>query len=426
MDIRRIVLGLALLAFASPLIAQSPPSKSVLRAEAQKLLEAKNYPEAALKYEALIRYDRKNVSVFYDYACCLALSGRKEEAFRTLDRAIDAGYRDANHLLSDDDLEGLRSDEKWQKSLEHVKKKEQAYLRDLSDPGRAKFVTSDIRLFWKVFDLAMKAKPEERESIFDREYFDRGTIGLSDFKAVRRIPSKRLVSYIEKHPKFFAAVRSETLKVESQKREVLEDFRRMKAIYPAATFPPVYFCIGPFSGGGTVSQNGLLLSAEMVAKSEGMPTEELSDWERSVMSGVTDLPPLISHELIHFQQKYPTHSTLLAACIQEGSADFLSEKIAGRLMERTREVQHRYGNAHEQELWDQFQTEMQGKVTRNWLYSGSEKGERPVDMGYWMGYKICEAYYNGMADKSQAVRDILEIKDFPEFLKASGYGRGRE
>ena len=38
-----------------------------------------------------------------------------------------------------------------------------------------------------------------------------------------------------------------------------------------------------------------------------------------------------------------------------------------------------------------------------------------------MGYKICEAYYAHTEDKKQAVKDILEIKNFPDFLKASRY-----
>jgi hypothetical protein len=42
-------------------------------------------------------------------------------------------------------------------------------------------------------------------------------------------------------------------------------------------------------------------------------------------------------------------------------------------------------------------------------------------MGYWMGFKISEAYYKNAADKKQAVRDILVVKDCQEFLTASRY-----
>ena len=42
-------------------------------------------------------------------------------------------------------------------------------------------------------------------------------------------------------------------------------------------------------------------------------------------------------------------------------------------------------------------------------------------MGYYVGYRIVEAYYRRAPDKRAAVRDILRIQDFPAFLAASGY-----
>ena len=53
--------------------------------------------------------------------------------------------------------------------------------------------------------------------------------------------------------------------------------------------------------------------------------------------------------------------------------------------------------------------------------SGEAAKERPADLGYYIGYKICEAYYQNAKDKKQAIKDILGIKDFNQFLKDSGY-----
>lgn len=38
-----------------------------------------------------------------------------------------------------------------------------------------------------------------------------------------------------------------------------------------------------------------------------------------------------------------------------------------------------------------------------------------------MGYKICQSYYEELADKKQAVHDILNISDYPAFLARSRY-----
>jgi uncharacterized protein YjaZ len=64
---------------------------------------------------------------------------------------------------------------------------------------------------------------------------------------------------------------------------------------------------------------------------------------------------------------------------------------------------------------------MHGKKFDNWLYQGDRAKDKPADLGYYVGYKICEAYYKNAANKKQAVKEILEIKDFDQFLKGSRY-----
>jgi uncharacterized protein YjaZ len=82
---------------------------------------------------------------------------------------------------------------------------------------------------------------------------------------------------------------------------------------------------------------------------------------------------------------------------------------------------HTYANPRERKLWEEFRQEMNGKSSINWLYNGSQAKDRPADLGYYIGYKICEAYYQNAANKKQAVKDILEIKDSNQFLRASMY-----
>jgi hypothetical protein len=47
---------------------------------------------------------------------------------------------------------------------------------------------------------------------------------------------------------------------------------------------------------------------------------------------------------------------------------------------------------------------------------GKGKEGRPNDLDYWMGYKITETYY-----QNSAVDDILNMKDFGDFMKKSGF-----
>ena len=47
---------------------------------------------------------------------------------------------------------------------------------------------------------------------------------------------------------------------------------------------------------------------------------------------------------------------------------------------------------------------------------------RPADLGYYVGFRIAESYFERTTDKKKAIRDILTARDYPAFLRASGYG----
>ena len=49
----------------------------------------------------------------YNLACSYALLRRLDEAFESLDAAVDLGYRDPAHLSEDPDLDPLRSDPRF-------------------------------------------------------------------------------------------------------------------------------------------------------------------------------------------------------------------------------------------------------------------------------------------------------------------------
>ncbi|MBC7868547.1 MAG: hypothetical protein H7X88_13510, partial [Gloeobacteraceae cyanobacterium ES-bin-316] len=60
--------------------------------------------------------------------------------------------------------------------------------------------------------------------------------------------------------------------------------------------------------------------------------------------------------------------------------------------------------------------------TSGWLYNGiSVTTQRPADLGYYVGFKICAAYYQKAPDKLQAISAILHIKNYQDFLIQSGY-----
>jgi hypothetical protein len=239
--------------------------------------------------------------------------------------------------------------------------------------------------------------------------------------ALFAIFDKTLAKAIESRPNFFKSIRALTANIDKQRAETVAAFRKFKKLYPEAIFPDAWFVIGQMQSGGTTSANGLLMGAEMFTRAAGVPTDELDNWAKGAIMEPKEIPPLVAHESVHFQQKYPLQGGLLCNCLREGSADFLGELASGRLVNRPQET-HVWANARERQLWEEFQKDMTiANSSSRWLYGSSGKGDRPVDLGYWMGYKISEAFYKNAADKKQAVRDILIVKDCKEFLKASRY-----
>ncbi|HWZ14108.1 MAG TPA: DUF2268 domain-containing putative Zn-dependent protease [Mucilaginibacter sp.] len=264
-------------------------------------------------------------------------------------------------------------------------------------PDSARFITSDIDRFWKAFD---DFKRDSTLNPFLSEYIAVGSPGVKGFTPNRIQNAEHLHAVVKKRVSDYERVRLNTLRVKEKEKQCRSTFYALKYIYPGAKFPPVYFVIGAYNSGGTSNAGGLFIGGEM-------------------QSNIDNIPYIVAHELIHFQQKWPNNNpTLLQQSILEGSADFLGEMISGVNSNMKACI---YGNSHAETLCGEFVKRMNGTDYADWLYAVSKNDDRPNDLGYWMGYKIAEAYYNNSADKKQAVYEILNIKDYNVFLKKSGF-----
>lgn len=425
----------SLLAFATLLglcaggivTAQQGAPQHVAPANAAELVKAANeahskkeYVQAAKLFEEAVAKGAHDLDDYYNAACAYALAGNKDKAFAWLDKTMQAGWRNSDHLKRDSDLTSLRDDPRWPRIVAASDAQLAKYRKEHSDPNKARFITTDIPRFWQAYDKVLAAAPAEREAILQREYIEPGTIGLQDFSRSGRLNAQVLLKKLEARPAFFNALRPLANNIGAHRAETVGAFRKLKKLYPDAIFPEVYFVIGQLSSGGTASSNGLLMGAEMFSRAAATPTRELNEWEQSAIMEGSEIPPLVAHEAIHFQQQYPAQFSLLCQCLKEGSADFLGELTSGRLIKRM-QTTHAWANAREAQLWAEFQQDLPKNAMQRWLYGSAGADGRPVDLGYWLGYKISAAYYQQAADKKQAVRDMLVVKDCQSFLKTSGY-----
>jgi hypothetical protein len=293
------------------------------------------------------------------------------------------------------------------------------------DPADAQFVTSDIENFWRAVDAGATS------TAFRTNYLNRASAGLADFSTARQVTGQSLALMMQSFPLYFSAIRANTLQLTGNSAVLVSiraNFEEIEALYPPAVFPPVTFLIGRFSTGGTIRQSGMLIGTEFFASDANTPLQELGAFQRANVKTMENLPLVVAHEHVHVMQatamKLFGHSTtLLEQSLVEGSADFVGELVAGG---HVNDHVHVYGLAHETELWSEFKLVMNGTNGSQWLYNqGSPPAGRPGDLGYFIGYRIAQAYYTKATDKTAALREIIEVDDATAFLTASGYSGGQ-
>jgi hypothetical protein len=298
-----------------------------------------------------------------------------------------------------------------------------------SDPSAAKFITTDVENFWKAYDIAreaiQKGDTQTVVNTFESLYFAKATLGLQDFESLRIRSRESFAKSIIISRRYYDTIRTQALKVRDLDSAIRQPFFTLKKVYPESVFPDIYFVMGMLSSGGTLSGSGLLIGTEFYSLPANLDKNTFfkNPWFRSVTQSSDQLKYIIAHEIIHSQQPFLQFSgirasTLLEQSLREGAADFVSELIAGATINNhVRE----FANPREKELWKEFEPIMNGTDYSRWLYNGSNSTDRPADLGYWIGYQICKAYYNRTADKHEALKEILTMNDAAQFLKASGY-----
>lgn len=274
------------------------------------------------------------------------------------------------------------------------------------DPFAIRIITWDIDNFWNAYD---KASPDFDPKVFKKEYIAVGSKGLQGFMKNRIQGHEELAKTVSDNRDYYDFVRESTFTLKENEAQFKAIFFAMKEKYPEASFPDIYFVIGRGNSGGTSFSKGVIIGAEMFGP-------QPDDGELRAHLSFDILPYLVAHEMIHFQQNLPRSKNLLGQAIREGSADFLGELISGGTIN---EPTFAWARQREAALWQEFKGVMYEKDYTGWLYGGTK--DRPRDLGYWIGYKITQAYYDKAPDKKQAVSDILNIKSFEKFLEDSGY-----
>ncbi len=292
-------------------------------------------------------------------------------------------------------------------------------------------ITRDVRNFWEAVDSLQSGK--DTIGLFQRLVIDRASGPFNIFIKKWKIKAGDYAYQLRHYPRFYQTLRqqsNELLKSEKLIRELTDHFREL---YPSFKAADICIGFGNFSTGGNIeitqSGNLVYIGLEFHGPDSNTFVNELPASIQDYVSR-SNFYRTIIHELVHVQQYTHGQKTIQAMngnllanrIIREGIPDFISQLIAGPGKEGN---YIGYGLQNEKELRRTLKSELWMEGNGNW-FGGPDSlfVNRPRDLGYFMGSRIGESYYNNHKEATRNLTPLIEIKNLEKFIRQSRYFEG--
>lgn len=274
-----------------------------------------------------------------------------------------------------------------------------AVIGHANEPSRTavEVRVDDVTRFFEVFD-ASGGRP--RAETLQRDYLVAGSDALGEFTGIRIGSMERLAQDIVKRPELYERARSCAAAMPEIRSRVVDALGKLGAVVPTARFPPVTILVGRGNTGGVTTPAGVVIGLEALCN---------ADW---MQADVADrFVHLIAHEFVHVQQHGAAVEvaapTLLYQTLLEGGAEYVGELISGQVANIHL---HAWARGRECALEREFLVESEGTDLSRWLYNGPGNDDRRGDLGYWVGYRIAQAYVARSADRERAIGQLLDVR----------------
>ena len=270
--------------------------------------------------------------------------------------------------------------------------------------------THDIDNFWVAYDsIRSTSHKEEQINFINKLYIEKASEGLKAFLKNKAKIDSKWVDLINREQSFWGSIRPRTLVVKALVNGVQHSIDSLRTLYPTLKNAATYFIIGIRQQGGTIRNNLSIIGTEVI-----MSQPNFAEVER-----------ICIHEYVHTQQVRPDFQKIdvLTSSIREGACDFISELV---LKQNLSLPYIQYGLENEVKVWQVFAQDMLTSANDLWVSTGSNPVLPSRDLGYYVGYAICKSYYNTAKNKSQAIKDIIDLdyanpNAVTDFLKKSNY-----
>ncbi len=266
----------------------------------------------------------------------------------------------------------------------------------------------------------------------EAEYLKPGSYGIQVFTRGRIKDAANLAAKIAQKPDSYRrAIETCLPAARAANADLRSVYLGLRGLLPEAKLPQIYLVFGAGNSGGTAGPGAQVLGLEVLCETASEPAAF-----RAL------LRQFYAHETVHTLQQNPGEAAfktpLLASVLAEGGADFITSLVTGEVPDPKRA---QWAAAREGELWRQFQADLlatrdvdlqkvpreapQSQAFFRWIgnYGRAPEGW-PHEVGYWLGMRIWQSYFEAAADKQQAVRDVLSWTDPEAILRKSGYSGG--
>lgn len=272
------------------------------------------------------------------------------------------------------------------------------------------FVSSDIDNFWLAYDNIIATEDSALQYAYLQNlYLDKGTEGLQSLLKVRNYRPKDFIDAIHQYPEFWKSLRKNSLQTQTLYAEIEKDIEKLRKIYPDLQTSTIYFLVGAFRTNGTIEGNKVLIGSELALGDETTFISEFPEYRQKFYREFhpkANIALLSTHEYVHTQQKEPLDN-LLSYCLYEGVAEFVSCLATGK---KSNTPAIDFGKLHSAEVLNQFLKDFYfSDNLYNWLWGESTNEWKVRDLGYYIGYEICERYYNQATDKKQAIKTLITL-----------------
>lgn len=282
-----------------------------------------------------------------------------------------------------------------------------------SNPEEARLVFTDVEHFVEAWQ-SLEEKTDTL-NVIQELYIDRATPGLNEYINRFGLDAASIQMAIRKYPEKYSKIASFLETMETWQPEYTLLMKEFNKVLSNAMFAPTYLLVADYKGIGQASRFGQLVSVE-----------------KRLSTDLKSLKNTIVHELTHFQQAmtmgierytgiYTKKDNMLDVILREGGADFITHSLVRKNVEAFTKLNNYM--AKELHWWKKFLKDLETDDEDFWVnvsFNDNNKGN-PIQLGYAVGFKIVESYYNRMDDKQRALQDILDIGDARAFFKASDY-----